>query len=120
MGITVMVKQVDEAELKELIKGGGIVLVDYFTQWCGPCKIQHQVLEQLDKKGTGITIVSIDIDKNEQVAVDLGIRAIPTLQFFKNGKVVVFGKDSSESDRFVGLRPIDKLEEIIVTLKKED
>ena len=114
-----MVKQVDEAELKEIIKKDPIVLVDYFTVWCGPCKIQHQILQELEKK-VNATIVSIDIDKNENVAVELGIRAIPTLQFFKNGDLVVFKKDDKESDRFVGVRQLDVLEDVVKELEKEE
>ena len=113
-----MVKQVDEAELKEIIKNDPIVLVDYFTVWCGPCKIQHKILEQLEKK-VNATIVSIDIDMNEQVAVDLGIRAIPTLQFFKNGELVTLKTGQGEVDRFVGVRQLEVLEEIVKNLEKE-
>jgi len=109
---------VDATELKEIIQDKSIVIVDYFTVWCGPCRMQKSVLEELEKK-TDATIVSIDIDKNQQVAIDLGIQAIPTLQFFKNGKVVVFKDGNRDVDRFVGLRPLETLEKILEDLKKE-
>ncbi len=112
-----MVKEVDEGELKELIQTKPIVLVDYFTTWCGPCKIQKQILTSLEKL-VDATIVSIDIDKNAQVAVELGIRAIPTLQFFKDGNVVIFKAGDDEVDRFVGVRQLDLLEEIVKKLSE--
>ncbi|MFX1294186.1 MAG: thioredoxin family protein [Promethearchaeota archaeon] len=107
-----MVKEVNESELKEIIKNNPLVLVDYFTTWCGPCKIQHRILEELEKIVNAV-IVSIDIDKNEKVAVELGIQAIPTLQFFKNGELFKFKKDDKYIDRFVGIRNLEILENII-------
>ncbi len=113
-----MVKEVDAQELKEIIKIKPLVLVDYFTTWCGPCKMQHRILTELEKK-VNATIVSIDIDKNEQVAIDLNIRAIPTLQFFKNGKLVTLKTEQGDVDRFVGVRSLEVLEEIVKKLEKE-
>lgn len=65
----------------------GVVLVDFFATWCGPCKMLHPVLEELanEKK---ISIVKVDIDKNEELAVQYGVMSVPTLMLLKEGKRV--------------------------------
>lgn len=107
-----------EAEFKELIKEHPLVVVDYSAVWCGPCQMQHQELKELEKKMKDIKIVSIDIDKNLNMAQELKIHAVPTIQFFKDGKLVVFKTDEGDLDRLVGLRSASVLEGIIKNLDK--
>ncbi|MDD1777497.1 MAG: thioredoxin family protein [Candidatus Helarchaeota archaeon] len=113
------IKEVMENELNDLIQKTPLVLVDYSAVWCGPCGIQHDILEKIapnvkDK----VVIVSVDIDKNESLARKLRIHAVPTLQFFKNGKKVVFKTDEGDMDRFVGVQAPETLEEVINKLVK--
>lgn len=74
---------------EQLISGDKPVLVDFFTTWCGPCKMMHPILEELKQSiGDRATIIKIDVDEAQDVAVQYGVRAVPTLAIFKKGELV--------------------------------
>ena len=74
----------------------GVVLVDFFAEWCGPCRRQSPILEQIAPDFEGrAKIIKIDTDKAQDVAVKYGIESIPTLILFKNGEKV---------EQFVGMQ----------------
>ena len=74
---------------KDIINADRLTLVDFFASWCGPCKMMHPVLEQLKQElGDGIRIIKLDVDKNEALAFQYGIRSVPTLMLFKSGKTL--------------------------------
>lgn len=72
----------------ELISLSGVpVIVDFFAEWCGPCKTMSPILKQVkDMQGDKVRIVKVDVDKNNALAMQYSIQSVPTLMVFKNGK----------------------------------
>ena len=65
------------------------VLVDFYADWCGPCQMMAPVLKEVaDEMGDKVKIIKIDVDKNQPIAQRFGVRSIPTLILFKNGKIL--------------------------------
>jgi thioredoxin 1 len=83
----------------------GLVLVDFYANWCGPCRMLTPVLEKLQESlGTAVSIVKVDTDSSEKVAAEMRITSIPTMILFKEGK---------EVERVVGLRDEAALKSMI-------
>lgn len=78
----------DAAFEQEVLKSDTPVLLDFWAEWCGPCKAIAPVLDELAKQYEGkLRVVKINIDQNQQTPRTYGVRGIPTLMVFKNGKV---------------------------------
>ncbi|WP_342279087.1 MULTISPECIES: thioredoxin [unclassified Candidatus Tisiphia] len=77
----------DDSFNKEVLESTTPVLVDFWAGWCGPCKMLTPIIEELSKELVGkIKIVKMDIDQNPNIPSSLGIRSIPTMILFKDGK----------------------------------
>jgi thioredoxin 1 len=82
-------ESINEADFGEkVINSSTPALVDFWAEWCGPCKMLAPVLEELSNDNQGkINIFKVNVDHNQQLAVQFNIRSIPTLLFFKDGQV---------------------------------
>ena len=86
----------------EIIKSEKPTLVDFFATWCGPCKMQAPILEQVKERvGDTATVLKVDIDNNQQLATRYRVQSVPTLILFKNGEIAW---------RAVGVQQIETLE----------
>ena len=87
----------NKANFKETIENNNFVIVDFWAPWCGPCKAIAPILEELATELDGkLKIVKVNIDENDAIAVEYGIRAIPTMLLFKGGVV---------AEQIVGMMP---------------
>ncbi len=77
------------SKFKELISGNKPVLVDFYADWCGPCKILTPIVKEMASVfGERLTIIKVDVDKNAQASAAYQIQGIPTLILFKNGNII--------------------------------
>lgn len=91
-------------EYEGILKENELVLVDFFADWCGPCKMLSPVIEQLAEVEKDLTVIKVNVDKTPDVAAMYGIMSIPTLIVFKNGEVAATG---------VGFQPIDAIRKLV-------
>ena len=85
----------------DVIEAEGAVLVDFWAPWCGPCRVVHPVLEEMDAERDDLKIVSLNVDENQQTAARYEVLSIPTLILFRDG---------AEAKRIVGALPKRRLE----------
>ena len=84
-----LIKHVTDASFEaDVLKAEGAVLVDYWAEWCGPCKMIAPVLDEIAETYKGkLTVAKLNIDENQEPPAKHGVRGIPTLMLFKNGNV---------------------------------
>ena len=80
-------KEINSDDLTNLIQSNKLVLIDFWAPWCGPCKMQTPILENLNNSDLDVIIAKLNTDEN-QTAMKYGIMSIPTLLLFKDGQVV--------------------------------
>lgn len=77
-----------KGKFQEIISQDKPVLVDFYADWCGPCQMMAPVLKEVAQElGDQISIIKIDVDKNQPIAQRFGVRSIPNLILFKNGEI---------------------------------
>ncbi len=93
-----MAQEVNDANFEEVVlQSDKPVLVDFWAEWCGPCRMVAPVVEELSQDYAGkLLVTKVDVDSNPETAMKFGIRNIPTILFFKDGEVV---------DKHVGAAP---------------
>jgi thioredoxin 1 len=90
------IKTINDAQFEDTINSGEPVLVDFWAEWCGPCRMIHPILEELSGEQDSITIAKLNIDENPQAPARHDVMSIPTLILFQDGV---------EKKRIVGARP---------------
>jgi len=85
-----MAKELNEASFKsEVLEFSGTAVVDFWAPWCGPCRVMGPIIDSLSKKYEGkVKIAKINVDENQELAGQYNIMSIPSVLFFKGGKVV--------------------------------
>lgn len=91
-------------EFKDLVSDNEVVFVDFFANWCGPCKMLAPIVEQFADKHPEVKVVKIDVDQEQSLAMEYQVQSIPTLITLKNGQPVA---------RQLGFMPLEALEDMI-------
>jgi thioredoxin 1 len=84
--------EITQEELQEKIKNGEKIIVDFYTDWCGPCKMMKPIFERVSKQfrdeNSDVQLYTMNAEKNPEISTMYGVRAVPTIKTFNNGNVV--------------------------------
>ena len=97
-----MALEVTDANFEELVNAGKPMVLDFGAEWCGPCRMVSPIIDELATEYEGkVTIGKMDVDNNNDVVAQFGIRNIPTVLFFKEGKLVDKQVGAAQKSAFV-------------------
>ena len=97
-----MALQITDANFEELVNAGKPMVLDFWAEWCGPCRMVSPIIDELATEYEGkVTIGKMDVDNNNDVVAQFGIRNIPTVLFFKDGKLVDKQVGAAQKSAFV-------------------
>ena len=97
-----MALEVTDANFEELVNAGKPMVLDFWAEWCGPCRMVSPIIDELATEYEGkVTIGKMDVDNNNDVVAQVGIRNIPTVLFFKDGKLVDKQVGAAQKSAFV-------------------
>lgn len=103
-----MTLQITDATLDDVLKSDKLVVIDFWAEWCGPCKMIGPIIDEIGEEYQDKVVVGkVDVDNNNEATVKYGIRSIPTVLFIKNGEVVDKVVGAGAKSLFTG--KIDKL-----------
>ena len=98
-----MALQITDDSFRELITGDKPVVIDFWAEWCGPCRMLGPIIEELAEQYEDNAIIGkMNVDENDEIPAEYGIRNIPSVLFFKNGELV---------DKYIGVAAKNLLEE---------
>jgi len=98
-----MALKITDESFRKLIAGNVPVVIDFWAEWCGPCRMIGPTIEELAKEYEGRAIIGkMNVDENDEAPGEYGIRSIPTVLFFKNGVL---------ADKLIGVAPKNRVEE---------
>lgn len=99
-----MVLEVTDSTIADTLNTDKVVLIDFYAEWCGPCRMYGPILDEFSNENPDVIIGKVNVDNNDNIAANYGIRSIPTTIIFKNGEVV---------NRVSGVITKDKLIELV-------
>ena len=83
-----MALQITDANFEELVNSGKPMVLDFWAEWCGPCRMVVPLVEEIAEERSDIKVVKINVDEEQELAMQFGVMNIPTLVVMKNGKIV--------------------------------
>ena len=95
---------------QEVLKHQGKVLVDFYADWCGPCIMLKEELATIEKNHKDLKICKINIDEEQELAMQFGVMSIPTVLVYKNGEIAT---------NFLGFRPANEIEDILKNIDEK-
>jgi thioredoxin 1 len=99
-----MAIKLTDANMAEMLEKNKITIVDFWAEWCGPCRILGPIIDELADVNLHVTIGKLNVDENQATAIKYGIRGIPTVLFFNDGVLV---------EKVVGVKPKAELQALI-------